>query len=203
MPIDELVQRLVKVSPGQKSFLSVYLDLRPDGRGKKLYPVFLKNRLPELSKLLPAHASEQSLLARDIKSTQRYLEKDLDPGNLRKLWPKFLNHVVGTELALGARFQTDEDTAGIVADHTRHIIIHIWVLPDDGGESLLMFDHGLKGYSLGSFSKAKDLTCVFAWEKSIRRYFKKSIGCDKAEDEDDEGGSSVPQGLLKAPPVAA
>jgi hypothetical protein len=79
MPIDGLVQRLVKVSPGQKSFLSVYLDLKPDGRGKKLYPVFLKNRLPELSKLLPAHASEQSLLARDIKSIQRYLEKDLDP----------------------------------------------------------------------------------------------------------------------------
>ena len=79
MPIDELVKRLAKVSPGQKSFLSVYLDLRPDGRGKKLYPVFLKNRLPELSKLLPAHASEQSLLVRDIKSIQRYLEKDLDP----------------------------------------------------------------------------------------------------------------------------
>jgi peptide chain release factor subunit 1 len=79
MPIDELVQRLAKVSPGQKSFLSVYLDLRPDGRGKKLYPVFLKSRLPELSKLLPAHASERSLLARDIKSIQRYLEKDLDP----------------------------------------------------------------------------------------------------------------------------
>ena len=79
MPIDELVKRLAKVSPGQKSFLSVYLDLRPDGRGKKLYPVFLKNRLPELSKLLPPHASEQSLLVRDIKSIQRYLEKDLDP----------------------------------------------------------------------------------------------------------------------------
>jgi len=79
MPIGELVQRLVKVSPGQRSFLSVYLDLRPDGRGKKLYPVFLKNRLSELSKLLAARASEQSLLARDIKSIQRYLEKDLDP----------------------------------------------------------------------------------------------------------------------------
>ena len=79
MPLDELVQRLVKVSPGQKPFLSVYLDLRPDGSGKKLFPVFLKNRLPELSKLLPAHAPEQSLLARDIKRIQGYLEKDLDP----------------------------------------------------------------------------------------------------------------------------
>ena len=79
MSLDELVQRLVKVSPAPKPFLSVYLDLRPDGTGRKLYPVFLKNRLPELSRLLPAHAPEQPLLARDIKRVRGYLEKDLDP----------------------------------------------------------------------------------------------------------------------------
>lgn len=79
MLLEELVQRLVKLSTGQKPFLSVYLDLRPDGRGKKLYPVFLKNRLPELSKLVPAHSREQSLLSKDIKRIQGYLEKDLDP----------------------------------------------------------------------------------------------------------------------------
>ncbi|HYB19481.1 MAG TPA: hypothetical protein VEH09_01060 [Thermodesulfobacteriota bacterium] len=79
MSLDELVQRLVKVIPAQKFLLSVYLDLRPDGRGKKLYPVFLKNRAPELSKLLPAHAPEQSLLAKDIKRVHEYLDQDLDP----------------------------------------------------------------------------------------------------------------------------
>jgi peptide chain release factor subunit 1 len=79
MPFDESVQRLVKVSPGPKTFLSAYLDLRPDGSGKKHYPVFLKNRLPELSKLLPSHSREQSLLSQGIKRLQRYLEKDLEP----------------------------------------------------------------------------------------------------------------------------
>jgi peptide chain release factor subunit 1 len=79
MPFDESVQRLVKVSPGPKTFLSAYLDLRPDGSGKKHYPVFLKNRLPELSKLLPPHSREQSLLSQDIKHLQRYLEKDMEP----------------------------------------------------------------------------------------------------------------------------
>jgi hypothetical protein len=79
MPLDEFVQSLVKVSPGKKSFLSVYLDLRPEGRGKKLHAVFLKNRLPELAQALPAHSREQTLVARDIKRVQKYLEEKLDP----------------------------------------------------------------------------------------------------------------------------
>jgi len=79
MPLDELVQRLVNVTPGNKSFLSVYLDLSPDRSGKKLYKIFLKNRLPELSNLFPAHSRERILLAKDIKLIQKYLEEELDP----------------------------------------------------------------------------------------------------------------------------
>jgi len=79
MPLDELLQRLVSVTPGQKSFLSVYLDLRPNRTGKKLHTVFLKARLRELSSLLPARASEQSLCNKDIKRIQKYLEAELDP----------------------------------------------------------------------------------------------------------------------------
>ncbi len=79
MPLDEFVQSLVKVRPDRKSFLSVYLDLRSEGRGKKLHTVFLKNRLPELAQALPAHSREQALLARDIKRVQKYLEEKLDP----------------------------------------------------------------------------------------------------------------------------
>ena len=79
MPLEEFVQSLVKVSPGKKSFLSIYLGLRPEGTGKKLHTVFLKNRLPELVQALPAHSREQALLARDIKRVQKYLEEKLDP----------------------------------------------------------------------------------------------------------------------------
>jgi peptide chain release factor subunit 1 len=79
MPLDELLQGLVSVTPGKKSFLSVYLDLSPDRSGKKLHTVFLKNRLPELTNLLPAHSAERSLLAKDIKRIQKYLEESLDP----------------------------------------------------------------------------------------------------------------------------
>jgi len=79
MPLNELLQRLVRVTPGQKSFLSVYLDLRPNRTGKKLYPVFLKTRLREISSLLPARAAEQSLCNQDIKRIQKYLEEELDP----------------------------------------------------------------------------------------------------------------------------
>ena len=79
MPLDELLQRLIHVTPGQKSFLSVYLDLRPDQSGKKRHTTFLKNRLPEIMSLLPPRSSERSLLAKDIKRIQKYLEEDLDP----------------------------------------------------------------------------------------------------------------------------
>ena len=79
MPLHELVRNLLKVRPEQKSFLSIYLDLSPDGRGKKRHTLFLKNRLPELIKTLPAHSREQTSLARDLKRVQKYLEEDLDP----------------------------------------------------------------------------------------------------------------------------
>jgi peptide subunit release factor 1 (eRF1) len=79
MPLDELLQRLIHVTPGQKSFLSVYLDLRPDPNGKKRYTIFIKNRLSEIMSLLPARSSERSLLTKDMKRIQKYLEEDLDP----------------------------------------------------------------------------------------------------------------------------
>lgn len=79
MPLPEMLQRLVKVGPGQQTFLSIYLDLSPDGSGKKRHPVFLKSRLSELAKNPPAHSREQTLLARDLRRVQKYLEEDLDP----------------------------------------------------------------------------------------------------------------------------
>lgn len=78
MPLAELLQRLVNVTPGQKLFLSVYLDLRPDQTGKKNHTTFLKTRLAELSNLIPARSPEQSLLAKDVKRLQKYLAEDLD-----------------------------------------------------------------------------------------------------------------------------
>jgi len=79
MPLDELVQRLANVAPGERSFLSVYLDLSPDRSGKKLYTPFLKTRLSELSKFILAHPRERPFLAKDIKLIQKYLEEELDP----------------------------------------------------------------------------------------------------------------------------
>jgi peptide chain release factor subunit 1 len=79
MPLEELLQKLIHATPGQKSFLSVYLDLSPDRSGKKRHTIFLKNRLSEITNLLPTHSAQRSLLAKDIKRIQKYLEEDLDP----------------------------------------------------------------------------------------------------------------------------
>jgi peptide chain release factor subunit 1 len=79
MPFDEMLKRLVTVTPGEKSILSVYLDLRPDGTGKKLYPVYLRNRIPDLFNFLPSSSPSQSLLVQDLKRVQKYLEEKLNP----------------------------------------------------------------------------------------------------------------------------
>jgi peptide chain release factor subunit 1 len=79
MPFDEMLKRLVTVTPGKKSILSVYLDLRPDGTGKKLYPVYLRNRIPDLFNFLPSSSPSQSLLVQDLKRVQKYLEEKLNP----------------------------------------------------------------------------------------------------------------------------
>lgn len=78
MPLDELLRNFINMTPGQNSFVSVYLDLRPDGSGKKRYSLFLKNRLAELSDRFRNHSPEQGFLTKDIKRIQKYLEEDLD-----------------------------------------------------------------------------------------------------------------------------
>jgi peptide chain release factor subunit 1 len=79
MPLEELLQRLVKEGPKTKYFLSAYLDLRPDPNGKKTFPVFLKSRFTELESRFPPHAPEHSFFVRDSKQIQKYLEEKLDP----------------------------------------------------------------------------------------------------------------------------
>lgn len=79
MPLEELLERLVKGAPGQNYFLTAYLDLRPDASGKKTYPVFLKSRLVELAALFPPHSPEYPRFARASKQIQKYLEEKLDP----------------------------------------------------------------------------------------------------------------------------
>lgn len=79
MPLEELLQRLVKRTTRRKYFLSAYLDLRPDASGKKYYPVFLKSRLSELAGHFPVHSPEKSFFIKDSKQIQKYLEEKLDP----------------------------------------------------------------------------------------------------------------------------
>jgi len=78
MPLEELLQRLVKGTPGKKYFLTAYLDLRPDARGKKTYPVFLKSRLTELAARFSSHSPEHSHFVKDSKQMQKFLEEQRD-----------------------------------------------------------------------------------------------------------------------------
>lgn len=79
MPLEELLRRLVKGIPGNKYFLTAYLDLRPDASGKKTYPVFLKSRLAELATRFSPHSPEHSYFVKDSRQIQKFLEEKLDP----------------------------------------------------------------------------------------------------------------------------
>jgi hypothetical protein len=79
MPLEELLQRLVKGAPGTKCFLTAYLDLRPDAGGKKTYPVFLKRRLPELAARFPPHSPEHAAFISAAGQVQKYLAQKPDP----------------------------------------------------------------------------------------------------------------------------
>jgi|YelNatPaOPRAMG01_1025707.scaffolds.fasta_scaffold53231_2 hypothetical protein len=79
MGLNEILVDLIKFPVGQKNVLSIYLDLRPDRSGKKLYPVYLKNQLSEIKKNFPPRAKEQVDLGHDIKLVYKFLDEELNP----------------------------------------------------------------------------------------------------------------------------
>lgn len=79
MPLAEIMQKLTAFPVGRQNILSAYLDLRPGHRGKKLYPIFLKNRFSEVSKLFPPRSPEQSQLKEEIKLIHKFLDEELNP----------------------------------------------------------------------------------------------------------------------------
>lgn len=79
MGINEILPDLIKFPANQNNILSAYLDLSVDGSGKKLYPVYLKNRLGEMTKNFPPRAKELIELNKDIKLIQKFLDEELNP----------------------------------------------------------------------------------------------------------------------------
>lgn len=79
MGINEILPDLIRFPTNQNNILSVYLDLRPDRSGKKLYPAYLKNRLAEITKNFPPRTQEQGELNKDLKLIRKFLDEELNP----------------------------------------------------------------------------------------------------------------------------
>lgn len=79
MGLNEILPDLIKFPIDHHNVLSVYLDLRPDRSGKKLYPVYMKNRLTEMAKNFPPRAPEQAELNKEIKLIHKFLDEELNP----------------------------------------------------------------------------------------------------------------------------
>jgi hypothetical protein len=81
--------------------------------------------------------------------------------------------MIGRNGALTARFQLDEDTAGVAGDidrtrpDARHEGRHIGILGNDAGQGLLMLLHGLEGDPLCRFGENEDLASVFGRQEPL------------------------------------
>ena len=102
----------------------------------------------------------------------RVLQIDVDPWDLRQLWPQLLNHLIHAG-SLGARFQPYKHTTGIARHAGRATrpggasdSIDVGVLANDGVHSFLMLHHSVKGNILGSLGKAENETGVLVRDES-------------------------------------
>lgn len=79
MGLNEILPDLIKFPVNRHNVLSIYLDLRPNQRGKKLYQIYMKNRLGEITKNFSPRAQELAELNKDIRIIHKFLDEELDP----------------------------------------------------------------------------------------------------------------------------
>ncbi len=80
MSLRDTLRRLAAVQPAEAPFLSVHLNLAPQGSGVLTYPVFWKKRFAEELRRFPERSAVHAGLARIRERIQHHLEFDLPPG---------------------------------------------------------------------------------------------------------------------------
>ena len=84
MSLREALRRLASMPATESPFVSIYLNLAPQGPGVLTHPVFLKKRFPEELRRYPERSRQRSGLEAIAERVQNHLDFDL-PNGLRAI----------------------------------------------------------------------------------------------------------------------
>ena len=79
MTLNDQLDRLAAFEPSPYPVISLYLDTRPDGRGRDNFQAFVRKELKARSQTYPARSSEREMLDRDLERIAKYLENSVAP----------------------------------------------------------------------------------------------------------------------------
>ncbi|HEY7413092.1 MAG TPA: Vms1/Ankzf1 family peptidyl-tRNA hydrolase [Vicinamibacteria bacterium] len=77
--LEALVDRLAETAPSALPVLSLYLDARPDARGRDHHGAFVRKALKQRGESYPPRSPERASFERDAENVRAYLRDELDP----------------------------------------------------------------------------------------------------------------------------
>jgi len=80
-PLAAVLDRLARFESPRYPVLSIYLDARPDSRGKDHYQPFVRKELTSLQRTYPLRSLERQSFDRDVARVQEYLGASVAPAS--------------------------------------------------------------------------------------------------------------------------
>jgi peptide subunit release factor 1 (eRF1) len=77
--VEELVDRLARFEPDGSPVLSLYLDTRPNERGRDAFDVFVRKELKARGESFPSRSAERQTFDRDAERIREWLREAVDP----------------------------------------------------------------------------------------------------------------------------
>jgi peptide subunit release factor 1 (eRF1) len=77
--LQDTIDRLAGFEPTGLPVVSLYLDLRPDERGRDRFDQFVRKELPARARTYVAHSAERESLEQDVERIRAYLDAEVRP----------------------------------------------------------------------------------------------------------------------------
>lgn len=77
----ETLDRLARLEPSSLPVLSLYLDLRPNSRGRDDYAAFVRKELKEKGRTYPLRSQERESFDQDAERIQKFLATEVSPSS--------------------------------------------------------------------------------------------------------------------------
>src|SRR5205085_2975244 len=141
--------------------------------------------------------------ATDIQA-RRILENHTQAGLARKLRAQSLDHVIGTDPLIQG-LQSDKDRAAVAATIAtagadgRCVRLHVWILLNDVGNHVRMFNHVIERNALRAFRATQQQPGVAARNKTFRHDAEEIKREDRENQTDRDREKRMQQNLLQRP----